>query len=400
MNRLFISGLLLLAFTVKLAACTSAIFTGKVTSDGRPLLWKNRDTDDENNRIAYLQGKKYAMLALLNSRDKDDTAWTGVNSVGFAIMNTASYNLKDDTVKLADLEGIMMYKALGECKNLADFEQFLDDYPRPMGVEANFGVIDAEGGAAYYEVNNFRWTKVDANDPKIAPHGYLVYTNFSYTGRFNKGEGYVRFQTASELIAHQAPMCDFTPTWIFNHLSRSFYNSVLKTDLCDARFSPENAAGWAVDQDFIPRKSTMSAIVIQGVKAGENPDLSTMWTILGYPPVGIAAPLWVKAGKAQPALFTASSQPGHAEICDNALTLKRKLYPITRGNGNKYLHFSLLYNRNGDGYMQCLAPTEQAIAEMFREPIARWRKTGIDLAELQSLNTQMESMLRDGYEMN
>ena len=28
-----------------LSACTSAVISGKVTPDGRPLLWKNRDTD-------------------------------------------------------------------------------------------------------------------------------------------------------------------------------------------------------------------------------------------------------------------------------------------------------------------------------------------------------------------
>ena len=124
-------------------ACTSGIFTGKVTADGRPLLWKHRDTSDENNRMAFFKGTKYNFLALLNSSDEDGEAWTGSNSAGFSIMNTASYNLKEDTVKEMDKEGVLMYKALAECRNLADFEKFLDNYPRPMRVEANFGVIDA-----------------------------------------------------------------------------------------------------------------------------------------------------------------------------------------------------------------------------------------------------------------
>ena len=32
-------------------ACTSAIVSGRLTANGRPLLWKNRDTDDQNNKI-------------------------------------------------------------------------------------------------------------------------------------------------------------------------------------------------------------------------------------------------------------------------------------------------------------------------------------------------------------
>ena len=29
--------------------CTTAVVSGSATPDGRPLLWKNRDTDEANN---------------------------------------------------------------------------------------------------------------------------------------------------------------------------------------------------------------------------------------------------------------------------------------------------------------------------------------------------------------
>ena len=186
MKKLFLAFLAICALmSSDIMACTSAIFTGKATPDGRPLMWKHRDTGEPNNRIQYFKGEKYSFYALINSPDFfNNEAWTGTNEVGFSIMNTASYNLKDDDVpsKMMDKEGVVMYKALATCRTLADFEKMLDKYKRPMGVEANFGVIDAEGGAAYYEVNNDSWTKVDVNDPKIAPQGYLVYTNHSNTG--------------------------------------------------------------------------------------------------------------------------------------------------------------------------------------------------------------------------
>ena len=59
------------------------------------------------------------------------------------------------------------------CKNQQDFEHFLDTLSRPMRVEANFGIIDAYGGAAYYETNNTRYYKKDVNDPNLAPDGIL-----------------------------------------------------------------------------------------------------------------------------------------------------------------------------------------------------------------------------------
>jgi hypothetical protein len=380
-----------------LIACTSAIISGKITADGRPLLWKHRDTNNENNRMAFCKGAKYDFLALLNSSDGENTAWTGSNSSGFSIMNTASYNLKEDTVKEMDKEGILMCKALSECKSLSDFETLLDSYPRPMRVEANFGVIDAEGGAAYYEVNNTRWVKVDANDPKIAPNGYLIYTNFSYTGRFNEGMGYIRHRTATEILSGQAALGGITPHWIFNHLSRSYYHSLLNIDLCQKIFSREKQSDWAIDQDYIPRKSTAASIVIQGVKPGENPEMTTLWTILGYPPVGVAVPLWVKAGVLQPGIMLRTENSNHSEMCNLALALKHKVFPIKRGSGYKYMKFSLIYNSSGMGYMQQLASTEQAVFQLYQEPVERWRQSGIDLKELKNLDGKMESLVRQAY---
>ncbi|MDR2683523.1 MAG: hypothetical protein LBB64_06620 [Dysgonamonadaceae bacterium] len=381
----------------EVSACTSAIITGKITPDGRPLLWKHRDTDDENNRMAFFKGAKYDFLALLSSADQEGIAWTGSNSAGFSIMNTASYNLKDDTITQMDQEGVLMYRALSECRNLADFEAFLDNYPRPMRVEANFGVIDAEGGAAYYEVNNTRWTKVDANDPRIAPNGYLIYTNFSYTGRFNEGMGYIRYQTATEIISRQAARGTITPHWIFNHLSRSFYHSLMGIDWLNEPFSPEKASGWVCDQDFIPRKITSASLVIQGVKPGENPETTTVWTVLGYPPVGIAVPMWVKAGERQPAILTQSETPNHAQICDWALALKRNIFPIQRGNGPRYLYFPRIFNSSGTGYMQQLAPAEEKIFQSYRKMMEQWRKQGFNGQQSDQFNATMEKTVREAY---
>ena len=111
--------LLLTIFTVDIFACTSAIFTGKITADGRPLMWKHRDTGQENNKIEYVTGEKYKFLALYNSPDNLKEAWTGTNEVGFSIMNTASYNLKYDDVpsNQMDREGEVMYNKLNTVVN-------------------------------------------------------------------------------------------------------------------------------------------------------------------------------------------------------------------------------------------------------------------------------------------
>ena len=154
--------------------CTSAVVSGRVTPDGRPLLWKHRDASDLNNRIVHFEaeGGKLEFVGLVNGVDTmANEVWAGYNTSGFAIMNTASYNLKNDTSSLSDREGVVMKQALGECRTVEDFARLLYSLPRPIGVEANFGVVDALGGAAYFEVNSYEVFRYDVKD---SPDGYLL----------------------------------------------------------------------------------------------------------------------------------------------------------------------------------------------------------------------------------
>ncbi len=72
-------------FAEPLFACTSAVVSGKVTPDGRPLLWKHRDTDFLRNHVAYVKGEKYDFIADVNSSNFPELkeAWIGTNTAGF-----------------------------------------------------------------------------------------------------------------------------------------------------------------------------------------------------------------------------------------------------------------------------------------------------------------------------
>ena len=391
MKKLFVAALVLaLALSADVFACTSAIITGKATPDGRPLMWKHRDTGELNNKVKYFKGEKYSFYALINSPDAfKNEAWTGTNEVGFSIMNTASYNLKNDDVPSSqmDKEGEVMFKALATCRTLKDFEKLLDKYKRPMGVEANFGVIDAEGGAAYYEVNNDSWTKIDVNDPKIAPQGYIVYTNHSNTGRLNDGMGYVRYTTADKIVKEQIGRNgDLTAKWIMQNLSRTFYHSVLGIDLNKDKELVEKCNGWFMDQDFIPRKSSSCSIVVEGVKKGENPANTIMWTIIGYPPIGITVPLMVANGENIPAFMTAEGTE-NAQMCDWVLKNKKEIFPITRGNGNKYLNYYAI-----EKYMTPAIEVENEVFEQARPIIEKIREGKATAADLKPVYEIVEKV--------
>jgi hypothetical protein len=390
---------IILTITIELFPCTTIIISGKATKDGRPLMWKNSDTDSPQHSLVYSDSTGFPLLGIVrNSSVNINTAsvWAGVNAHGFCIINTLSYNLTENRV--SSQNGAVMRKALEICRNIRDFKHFLDTLPRPMNVEANYGVIDAEGEAAYFETYSDGYRMLDVNDPSVAPNGYLVYTNFSYTGFYDKGEGYIRYQTAMRQVARQAPSKNFSPQWIFNSLARTYYHSLLDIDYTDKNVLELYKNGYIYDLDLIPRNSTASSTVFHGVKKGEKPEFTTMWVALGYPPVSVVLPAWVKAGNDNPTLLLRKKGENSSKMCEWTETLKKTLYDVERGHGLSYIHFSKVYNNEGTGYMQQLRPVENHVFETFNPLIEKWRNAGsVNKEEVKSKGKEICDLIKLSY---
>lgn len=370
--------------TYDLFSCTTAIISGKLTTDGRPLLLKHRDSDNIQNRLQFFDDGVYDYIGLVNSNDiEGNEVWGGVNSEGFAIINSASYNIKEksDTTKILDREGFIMKKALQNCKTIKDFEKLLYDHEKPLGVEANFGVIDAYGGAAYYETNNFDFTKVDVNDAKTAPAGYVIRTNFSAKGRNDEGYGYIRYNTAEDLLKKASEENNLNYKFILQNVSRSLKHSLLRVDYSTEKRLPKNSEQLIPFQDYIPRHSSVSTVLIQGVKRNEAPELATLWTILGFQLTSVAIPTWVKAGNTIPEILVADST-GNAPLCNYALNLKTRCFPIQRGSGYRYIKLSELINKENKGIIQIIHPHEEEIFDKTKALKEVWvRKNSISIEE-------------------
>ena len=381
-------------------ACSSAVISGKVTPDGRPLLWKNRETGHLRNHMAYVKGEKYDFVANVNSDNfpKLKEAWVGSNTAGFALMNTQSYNLELGDIADDDRgpkNGEVIYRALEICATVEDFCHFLDTISKPSGIEANFGVIDAQGGAAMFEVDGNSYKMFDANDPDVAPHGYVARTNFSNGGELNKGYGYVRFLEVDRVLSKACAMGGITPQLIFNDIARSFRNNILDIDLRSGDFNYPKTSGWFTDQDFIPRNNTSCSIVVQGVKKGENPELTVLWTILGYPPAGVAVPLWVKDNL--PAMMSYDKEKEAAPLSAASLKLAdEKVFHFKQGGGTKhYLHWENLYNLQGTGIMQKLVPVEEKVYQEALPLQQKFYKDGkVNVKELDALYGRIDNMLK------
>ena len=342
-------------------ACTSFIISGKHTPDGRPVLYKNRDTDNMNNALVYFRDGVYDYIGLVNSDSTwKSMVWGGYNSVGFAIINTAAYNNNvGDTSRISDLEGILMKKALQNCRTLADFEVLLDTIKKPAGVDANFGVIDAEGGAAYYETGNYRYIKYDANDPNVAPDGFLVRTNHSVSGDYSRGLGHIRFNTATTALRNAFKEKKLSAEELINCISRNLSNSLTGDDL-SVNIPEGNKPEYRFFLDFIPRRSTSAVIMIVGAKDDNDIPGAMMWTILGFPPVSVAIPVWISAGEHLPAAVSFRDNL-HAPLCDAALKLKEDCFPLRTDGGQNYINLTAVINRRKTGYMQMLKPCEETI---------------------------------------
>lgn len=346
--------------------CTSAIIGPKASASGRPLLWKHRDTSAIDNKIEYIPAKDgaYGYVALFNADDRDlEQAWMGMNDAGFAIMNTASYNIKNDKVPNSEMdrEGYVMTIALRSCRTIGDFEKLLEQLPRPMGVEANFGVIDATGNGAFFESNNDSFVRFDLSD---AEDNVLVRTNYSHAGRKGQGLGYVREDDAKCLLRPYVESRSVTPEVLTEKLSRSFYNDLKGRDYATA------GERYVVDQDFIPRYKSTATIVIEGMLPVEDASTVTprtvaeeyiMWTGMGYPPCSEILPVWCRDGGVDDSL-RGLGENGRCAMGDKVKARRDDVFSHSKGK-TKYVDMTKLYNPEGTGYIQVLVPQNKQVYE-------------------------------------
>ena len=356
-------------------ACTTAIVSAEASATCRPLIWKQRDTDNPHNVLLFVAGGKYAYTAVFSASDKKlRRAFAGVNEAGFAIMNNASYNLAEQDYDEWDNSKVIN-QALATCRTLEDFERLLAEWPEPRAVEANFGVADAFGGAAYFEVGDTKVIRFD-----LEPGGWLVRTNFSVGGREGDGSGMARYETAQYLMSQHTGK--FTPEFLIDSLGRSFYNAKLGADMMAAA-----PAGVAVDLDFIPRYSSVSSVCIEGVAAGGDPRSSVIWTAIGYTPCCYAVPVWVAAGEQIPSFLLPDTQTESGSAPANLLAeeLLHYVHPADRDAKEKYIDFRRL-----QPILQTVRKLEAVEMAAGRELDDRMRRNGFDAEAVSRYNREAE----------
>lgn len=367
------AALLWLASLAPATACTSLIVSGKATKSGRPMIFKNRDTGNLDNCMVTARGERYRFMGVAAAKDSADSEiWSGHNEAGFAIMNTAAYNLNGDAEFEVETEGMLMRQALSLCASLKDFETLLDTTSLRNN-NANFGVIDAQGGCAYYEVGLHRWTKFDANDPNTAPYGFIIRTNHAYSGDRSMDLGTERYMAINRFMTQQGFAGGFDAPSLIRAVPRLLTHGLTNVNILDLAPEDDAVPRFANFVDFIPRFSTSCAQLIEGVAKGESAQHTVAWTIIGSPLATVAMPLVIlPSGKLPETVGRGTT--GGSVLCRYGLKLKERLFPLRTKTRSNYIDVAQLVNRRGTGILQLIRPVEDELMGCGTDVVEEMRK--------------------------
>ena len=370
--------------------CTAGVASGKATTDGRPLLWKTRDAGATDNEVIWNTSGKIPFASVITA-GQPGSSWMGVNEKGFSIINTVSSDLApaqrgapgtaQDQAGLGN--GTFMARALGECATVEEFEALLkatDAAGRQTAT--NYGVIDATGAAAFFETAPNRYWRYDAAETE---KGYILRTNFAINGTradvHERPYSMDRYLQTDQLVRgfFVTERIDFKE--IVKYQIRSFGDE-------DGNLVPlpitgsydGHPRGYFPHTSSINRASSVSFAVVQGVLAGEDARLSTMWAIVGQPSTGIVVPYWpVGATPAE------ADGPETAPLNDVANRIKKELYepvpagavgPDGRPVRSTYFNTLALQDETGDGIWKIMLPVEDSIIAESERRLEGWRTSG------------------------
>lgn len=352
--------------------CTIGVFSGLITADGRPMLWKNRDVTNPVQKFCFFEpdpGSDSALYSFLGNVYSSDTnrVYMGINDVGFAIINSNSYNLNDSVAQGIN-DGDLLRLALERCRTLADFEDLLD-LTAIKGREDcwNIGALDAEGGAALYECSNYSYVKFDANNEMQAPGGMILRATYSLSGGTRR-IGFERYKRVTHLVYDRDNETPIDAKFVLQTLARDIANPLGDpyplpyTGRQNGR--PE---GYILSRDVtINRTVSRSCMVIRGVRPDEDPRLGTAFCMIGPPVISVAFPLWVYSREVPQMLNTGEEVPMYSQI----LRHNAELYPNPKDP--IYLDSRYLVNHEGTGLFEYTLPLEREILQAADEHVFEW----------------------------
>ncbi|MHC4618193.1 MAG: PKD domain-containing protein [Planctomycetota bacterium] len=264
-------------------ACTIGAANGFVTTGGRPILWKVRDTADARQQLVFVSGSPYDYVGV---RSEGGGIYMGLNQAGVASGNSL-VKLSGGPASNSSFQAHILenFNSLHQIRS--HIEQEVD--ANTCNASGCFPFIDADGNAVMFEINRSDWfLEYDSMDADRDAQGLL-----DFVVRANE------FHQRSDGTDDLSITGGRYESGTYNTAGLIDINTLSVQTVVQGNDDPNSGFefvryGPGRELATISRSTTRSAIVVHGVAAGEDPALATMWVILGQSNYGIAVPTWVK----------------------------------------------------------------------------------------------------------
>lgn len=316
---LFISIVMVIITNKPALSCDVAVVSGNVTTDGKPILWKNFDCSSYwKQEIKYFPAKNSTAGDYFFLYHNDDTMeaingspfmpQSGANAAGFAASVAAVYEDLAPLHESGNLNTDLLQHAVEECATIADWENLLKTWPSSHynhAISANYVVVDAHGGAALYECYTGKYThglmkiqyrKTDANTGEVVDNtgkvisaakadfpGFVTRTNLNNYVWYNSGVD--RYLRAKRLLTDLA---------VKGRLNAQNLMQIVSKDVVGKQYQTGGDTKYSTTY-CISRNQTRSGTVFQGVPAGADPCQTVYWTALGEPSISVYVPNMIGA---------------------------------------------------------------------------------------------------------
>ncbi len=255
------------------------------SSDNRPMLWINMESDNNNIHLFYFRGRHYDFISIIENKDTSRVLM-GMNTAGFALVYTTAFDQTGDS--LAD-NSQFTKSALGLCGKVDDLKELLQkNHPN-----ANFGCFDVYGNCAVFESGLDQIKEYNVTDSTDAADGFLVRSNFSFSGKKDVPGTSWRYHRACELLSSAVETHNLDYKYLIQHVARDLKNADMDPYPLPYKQQFRNAPeGFIKTNDSINQSRTVVSAVFMGASKQNNAEPASLWIIPGEPVCGVAVPLW------------------------------------------------------------------------------------------------------------
>lgn len=339
------------------ASCTIGVANGYATWDGRAILWKVRDTSDARQQLVYTSGTPYNYIGV---RSQGGPVFMGLNQVGVASGNSYVDTGGSDTNSYTQRYILENFYSMAQIRNYIETEV----NGSTCNATGCFPFVDANDNAVMFEINKSNWFReydsMDIDRQAQDLYGFVVRANEFHNRTDGTDNTTItgRYQSGTYNVSGLYDIDELGPDTIIQGNNGS---SVFEF----ARYGPGRTLS------TISRSSTRSVMIVHGVTPGEDPNLATMWVIMGQSNYGIAVPTWVMVSNIPPSL----------------------------SSGNMYDRAKSLYGKGNESTIQASTfPAESHMLDMVIDNLLpHWRANGTP--SVNDVNRVEHQMAEDAYSL-